>query len=48
MVKRKYKLNAAQARPYTFNMQPILAGKNVAQQAYATSEVFQAKSRAFK
>lgn len=39
----KYKLDNAQARPYTFNMQPFLAGKNVAQQAYATSEVFQAK-----
>ena len=42
-LKAKYKLDAAQARPYTFNMQPFLAGKNVAQQAYATSEVFQAK-----
>lgn len=26
-LKGKYKLNAAQARPYTFNMQPFLAGK---------------------
>lgn len=42
-LKAKYHLNVAQARPYTFNMQPFLAGKNVAQQAYATSEVFQAK-----
>lgn len=42
-LKGKYKLDAAQARPYTFNMQPFLAGKNVAQQAYATSEFFQAK-----
>lgn len=42
-LKGKYHLNAAQARPYTFNMQPFLAGKNVAQQAYATSEVLQAK-----
>lgn len=42
-LKSKYKLDAAQARPYTFNMQPFLAGKNVAQQAYATSEVFQAR-----
>lgn len=39
----KYNLNIAQARPYTFNMQPFLADKNVAQQAYATSEVLQAK-----
>ncbi|WP_151867774.1 ABC transporter substrate-binding protein [Acinetobacter soli] len=39
----KYNLNNAQARPYTFNMQPFLADKNVAQQAYATSEVLQAK-----
>ena len=37
----KYKLDNSQARPYTFNMQPFLAGKNVVQQAYATSEVFQ-------
>ena len=42
-LKSKYNLDAAQARPYTFNMQPFLAGKNVAQQAYATSEVFQAR-----
>lgn len=39
----KYNLNIAQARPYTFNMQPFLADKNVTQQAYATSEVLQAK-----
>ncbi len=26
-------------------MQPFLAGKNVVQQAYATSEVFQAKKQ---
>ncbi|ENW96108.1 ABC transporter substrate-binding protein [Acinetobacter sp. NIPH 298] len=45
-LREKYSLNPAQARPYTFNMQPFLAGKNVAQQAYATSEVFQAKKAA--
>ncbi|WP_228133102.1 ABC transporter substrate-binding protein [Alkanindiges illinoisensis] len=42
-LKAKYHLEESQARPYTFNMQPFLAGKNVAQQAYATSEVLQAK-----
>lgn len=42
-LKAKYQLDDSQARPYTFNMQPFLAGKDVAQQAYATSEVLQAK-----
>lgn len=42
-LKAKYQLDESQARPYTFNMQPFLAGKNIAQQAYATSEVLQAK-----
>ncbi len=42
-LKAKYHLNDNQARPYTFNMQPFLAGKNIAQQAYATSEVLQAQ-----
>ncbi|MDI9224195.1 ABC transporter substrate-binding protein [Pantoea sp. EA-12] len=37
----KYQLSDGQARPYTFNMQPFLADKNTAQQAYATSEVQQ-------
>ena len=35
-----YKLDASQARPYTFNIQPFVADKNVAQQGYLTSEPF--------
>lgn len=42
-LKTKYHLKDSQVRPYTFNMQPFLADKNTAQQAYATSEVQQAK-----
>jgi NitT/TauT family transport system substrate-binding protein len=42
-LKGKYQLQDGQARPYTFNMQPFLADKNTAQQAYATSEVQQIK-----
>ncbi|WP_036620826.1 MULTISPECIES: ABC transporter substrate-binding protein [unclassified Pantoea] len=43
-LKGKYQLQDGQARPYTFNMQPFLADKNTAQQAYATSEVQQIKA----
>lgn len=42
-LKQKYQLTDSQVRPYTFNMQPFLADNNTAQQAYATSEVQQAK-----
>ena len=42
-LKAKYQLSDSQVRPYTFNMQPFLADNNTAQQAYATSEVQQAK-----
>ncbi len=38
-----YQLNDAQARPYTFNIQPFVADNNVAQQAYVSSEVFRCK-----
>lgn len=43
-LKSKYQLSDSQVRPYTFNMQPFLADKNTAQQAYATSEVQQIKA----
>lgn len=43
-LKSQYRLEDSQVRPYTFNMQPFLADKNTAQQAYATSEVQQAKA----
>ena len=39
-VKAKYGLTDAQTRPYTFNIQPFLADKNVAQQGYLTSEPY--------
>lgn len=42
-LKGKYGLTDAQARPYTFNLQPFFADPNVAQQAYASSELYQAR-----
>ncbi|MPS98449.1 MAG: ABC transporter substrate-binding protein [Pseudomonas sp.] len=41
-LKGKYQLQDNQARPYTFNLQPFLAGPDTTQQAYASSELFQA------
>ncbi|OOW00356.1 ABC transporter substrate-binding protein [Pseudomonas sp. MF4836] len=41
-LKGKYRLQDSQARPYTFNLQPFLAGADTTQQAYASSELFQA------
>ncbi len=35
-----YKLQASQARPYTFNIQPFIADKNVVQQGYLSSEPY--------
>jgi NitT/TauT family transport system substrate-binding protein len=35
-----YKLDASQARPYTFNIQPFMADKNVVQQGYLSSEPY--------
>ena len=35
-----YKLDASQARPYTFNIQPFIADKNVVQQGYMSSEPY--------
>lgn len=39
-LKNKYGFNDAQARPYTFNIQPFVADKNTVQQGYLTSEPF--------
>ncbi|MBS0313211.1 MAG: ABC transporter substrate-binding protein [Proteobacteria bacterium] len=36
--KAKYGLRDEQTRPYTFNVQPFVANRNVAQQGYLTSE----------
>ena len=35
-----YKLDASQARPYTFNIQPFVADKNLVQQGYLSSEPY--------
>lgn len=41
-IKSKYGYTDAQFRPYTFNLQPFFADKTLAQQAYPSSEPFQA------
>ena len=47
-LKARYQLSDAQVRPYTFNIQPFVADQNVAQQAYVSSEVFQAQQAGVK
>jgi NitT/TauT family transport system substrate-binding protein len=42
-LKQKYGLSDEQARPYTSNMQPFFADKNLAQQGYPGSEPFTAE-----
>jgi NitT/TauT family transport system substrate-binding protein len=44
-LKAKYQYTEEQTRPYTFNLQPFFADKNVAQQGYPSSEPFQAKQQ---
>jgi NitT/TauT family transport system substrate-binding protein len=44
-LKGKYKYSDEQTRPYTFNLQPFFADKNVVQQSYPSSEPFQAKQQ---
>ncbi len=39
-LKAKFGFTDAQTRPYTFNIQPFVADKNVAQQGYLTSEPY--------
>jgi NitT/TauT family transport system substrate-binding protein len=39
-LKARYGFNDAQARPYTFNVQPFVADKTLVQQGYVTSEPF--------
>jgi NitT/TauT family transport system substrate-binding protein len=41
-LKAKYGYSDAQTRPYTFNIQPFLADKKIAQQGYPSSEPFAA------
>ncbi|MGC3962938.1 MAG: ABC transporter substrate-binding protein [Rhodocyclaceae bacterium] len=47
-LKAKYGFTDAQAKPYTFNMQPFIADPNSAQQAYPSSEPFQAEKQGVK
>jgi NitT/TauT family transport system substrate-binding protein len=44
-LKAKFKYSEEQTRPYTFNLQPFFADKNVVQQSYPSSEPFQAKQQ---
>lgn len=41
-IKAKYGYTDAQSKPYTFNLQPFFADKTLVQQAYPSSEPFQA------
>lgn len=47
-VKKKYGLTDAHMRPYTFNMQPFFADKSIVQQAFPSSEPYQAQQRGLK
>ncbi len=47
-VKKKYGLTDAHMRPYTFNMQPFFADRNIVQQAFPSSEPYQAQQRGLK
>jgi NitT/TauT family transport system substrate-binding protein len=47
-MRRKYGYAEEQVRPYTFNLQPFLADPNLAQQAYMSSEPFQAEKAGVK
>jgi len=42
-LKAKYKYTEEQTRPYTFNLQPFFADRNIVQQAYPTSEPYAAR-----
>jgi len=39
-LKSTYKLEDSQAKPYTFNIQPFIADKNIVQQGYLSSEPY--------
>ena len=45
-LKSVYGFTDAQARPYTFNIQPFIADKNIAQQGYLSSEPFSIEKEA--
>jgi NitT/TauT family transport system substrate-binding protein len=42
-LKAKYKYTEEQTRPYTFNLQPFVADRNIVQQSYPTSETYAAQ-----
>jgi NitT/TauT family transport system substrate-binding protein len=44
-LRAKYGFTDDQIRPYTFNLQPFFADKNTAQQAYPSSEPYQAQEQ---
>jgi len=44
-LKAKYGYTDSQIQPYTFNLQPFFADKNVVQQSYPSSEPFQAMQK---
>lgn len=46
--KKKYGYTDAQMRPYTFNLQPFFADRNIAQQAFPSSEPYQAEQKGVK
>lgn len=47
-LKEKFGYTEEQVRPYTFNLQPFFADKNIAQQGYLSSEPFQAQKQGVK
>jgi NitT/TauT family transport system substrate-binding protein len=47
-LKQKFGYTEDQVRPYTFNLQPFFADKNIAQQGYMSSEPFQAQKQGVK
>lgn len=47
-LKAKYGYSDSQMRPYTFNLQPFFADPNIAQQAFASSEPYQAAQKGVK
>jgi NitT/TauT family transport system substrate-binding protein len=47
-MKQKYGYTEEQVRPYTFNLQPFFADRNIAQQAYLSSEPLQAQKAGVK
>jgi NitT/TauT family transport system substrate-binding protein len=44
-LKAKFGYTDEQTKPYTFNLQPFFADKNIVQQSYPSSEPFQAKQQ---